>query len=181
MLIGVVSRFVEQKGLSLLIEALPGLLARGVDLVLLGSGEPRYERALAVAAASHPDRVALRLAFDEALAHRIYAGADAFLMPSLYEPCGLSQLYAMRYGTLPIVRATGGLVDTVIDHAPPVITGTGFAFREASASALLSAVDRALAVFRDSAAWRAMVAEAMAKDFSWDAAARAYESVYARL
>ena len=170
-LIGVVSRLSEQKGLDLALAALPALLAEGAQVALLGSGEPVLEQAFTAAAASHPGQVAVRIGYDETLAHRIIAGADIILVPSRFEPCGLTQLYGMRYGTLPLVRRVGGLADTV-DEA------TGFVFDGADADSLVTAARRALLTLREPARWRAMQREAMARDHGWDAAAARYMALY---
>ncbi|HET7825611.1 MAG TPA: glycogen synthase, partial [Anaeromyxobacter sp.] len=179
-LVGMISRLADQKGIDLVVAALPELLARDVQLAVLGTGAPAYEDAFRRAAADRPDRLAAHLGFDEALAHRIEAGADAFLMPSRYEPCGLNQMYSLRYGTLPIVRAVGGLEDTVEDF-DGWMHGTGFKFRDYTPSALLLGVRRALDTFRDRRAWRALVLRGMAQDFSWDRSARSYEALYRTL
>jgi starch synthase len=176
-LAAVVSRLAEQKGIDLLVAAIPELLARDAQLVVLGSGERILEEALARAASGRPDRMAVRLGFDEALAHRIEAGADLFLMPSRFEPCGLNQLYSLRYGTVPVVRAVGGLEDTVEDY-DGWAHGTGFKFRDYHPAALLLAVRRALDVHRDRRAWRGLVSRGMAQDFSWDRSAASYEQLY---
>lgn len=181
-LLGVVSRLAEQKGIDVLFGAAAVLLARhDVQLVVLGNGAPRYEAALLDLAARFAGRVAVHIGFDEGLAHRIEAGADLFLMPSRYEPCGLNQLYSLRYGTVPVVSATGGLADTVVDYDPTTGEGTGFTFRPCAEGPLLDAVERALAIRRDPAAWARLVAAGMAQDFSWDRSARAYRDLYARL
>ncbi|HEY0840955.1 MAG TPA: glycogen synthase, partial [Vulgatibacter sp.] len=178
MVIGIVSRFAAQKGFDLLLEALPRLLEREIAFAILGSGEKRYEHWFERAAAQWPGRVGLRMGFDEALAHRIYAGSDAFLMPSLYEPCGLGQLYALRYGAVPMVRRTGGLADTVEPAARG--GGTGFLFDGFSADSLLAMIDEAHVTFADRQAWRGLQERGMSKDFSWGAAARSYEAAYRR-
>ncbi len=178
-LFGVVTRLVEQKGCDLLAAILPALVERGAQLVLLGAGDPAYEDLFRNAAARWPAHVGARIAYDNALAHKIEAGADMFLMSSRYEPCGLSQMMSLKYGTVPIVRATGGLEDTVIE-ADPKQGGNGFKFREYDAGALLAAVDRALALYRNARAWQALVRRGMAADYSWDAAARQYLEVYRR-
>ncbi|MDX1374796.1 MAG: glycogen synthase GlgA, partial [Burkholderiales bacterium] len=154
-LIGMIARLVEQTGVDLVIDAAPGLLRAGAQLAVLGQGEARFEQALRALAAQHPGSVAVRIGFDEALAHRIEAGADLFLMPSRFEPCGLNQIYSLRYATLPIVHRTGGLADSVRDpeEAPPD-AATGFVFDVPEVDALLGALRRALAAFRDPAAWR---------------------------
>jgi starch synthase len=179
-LLGMISRLVDQKGIDLVVAALPDLLARDVQLAVLGSGSHAYEDAFRRAAADRPDRLAARIGFDEALAHRIEGGADAFLMPSRYEPCGLNQMYSLRYGTLPVVRAVGGLEDTVEDF-DGWMRGTGFKFREYSPQALLLAVRRALDTYRDRRTWQALVLRGMAQDFSWDRSARSYEALYRSL
>lgn len=170
-LFGVVSRLSEQKGLDLVLGALPALLADGAQLALLGSGDPALEAAFSAAAAAHPGQVAVRIGYDETLAHRIVAGADVILVPSRFEPCGLTQLYGMRYGTLPLVRRVGGLADTV-DEA------TGFAFDAADAESLTATARRALLTYREPARWRAMQLEAMARDHGWGAAAARYIALY---
>ena len=178
LLIGMVTRMAAQKGLDLVLEALPRLLEGGAQLALLGSGEPHLEAAFAAAQAAHPGRVAVRLGYDDAMARTIYAGADTFLMPSRYEPCGLGQLIALRYGTLPIVRRTGGLADTVKEADPAHRTGTGFGFDAFDADELVAAVARAAAVHRQPAQWSALVHNAMTEDFSWGASAREYATLY---
>ena len=173
-LIGVVSRLTHQKGLDLLPELAPALAALPVQLAILGSGEPALEQAFAALAADRPRQCAVRLGFDEGLAHRIEAGADMFLMPSRFEPCGLNQMYSLRYGTPPIVRATGGLADTVTDGLD------GFVFHEPSPAALLAAIDRAVAVWHDPAAWQQLQRAGMSRDLSWRGPAQRYAEVYAR-
>ncbi|MBI3028779.1 MAG: glycogen synthase GlgA [Candidatus Rokubacteria bacterium] len=177
-LVGMVTRLVEQKGLTLVLDALPGLLAEGVQLALLGSGEPALEQAFGDAAAKHAGRVAVRLGYDAGLARRIYGGADCFLMPSRYEPCGLGQLISLRYGTIPLVRWTGGLADTVKEFDPAKQAGTGFGFAPFTHEALLECARRALAVFRQPRLWQRLMRNAMAEDFSWEASAREYVSLY---
>ena len=178
LLIGMVTRLAGQKGLDLVLETLPRLIDEGVQLALLGSGEPHLEAAFTAAQAAHPGRVAVRLGHSEETARRIYAGADAFLMPSRYEPCGLGQLIALRYGTLPIVRRTGGLADTVKEVDPARRAGTGFGFDAFDADELLEAVRRAAAAHRQPALWSALVHNAMMEDFSWGASAREYVTLY---
>jgi starch synthase len=173
-LIGIVSRFTRQKGADLLAEAAAAILAEDLYIVAFGTGDPEYEESFLGLAASFPGRVAVRIGFDNATAHRIEAGADMFLMPSHYEPCGLNQIYSLRYGTVPLVRATGGLDDT-IDRE------TGFKFAEYSGTALLTAVREAVCAFSNPAAWREMMLRGMAKDFSWKTSAAAYSGLYRRL
>lgn len=175
LLLGMVSRIVGQKGFDILVPALDQILEMPVELVILGDGDPAIEEALEAHARRHPGRLALRFAFDEGLARRIYAGADAFLMPSAYEPCGLSQLYALRYGALPVVRATGGLRDTVQDGE------TGFVFEAYEAEAMVRAIARAVSAFGRSESWEAMVERGMREDHSWDRSAAETESVYAEI
>jgi starch synthase len=174
-LLGVVSRLADQKGIDLLIDALPAALAQGWNLALLGTGDPALEAALLAAFAAHPDRLGGRIGYDEGLARRIYAGADALVVPSRFEPCGLAQLIAMRYGTLPVARATGGLVDTIDDGR------TGFLFAAAEAPALTAALSRARVAHDDHDRWRGMQATAMATRFDWERAARAYDDLYGDL
>ena len=179
-LIAMISRLVEQKGIDLLVAALPELLPRDAQLVLLGGGEASLEQVLVQAAAARRDRMAVRIGFDEGLAHRIEAGADVFLMPSRFEPCGLNQMYSLRYGTVPVVRAVGGLEDTVEDY-DGWNAGTGFKFRDYTPAALSLAVRRALELHRDRRAWRALMARGMAEDFSWERSAASYEALYRTL
>lgn len=180
-LFAVVSRLSAQKGLDLVLGALPALLEGGAQLAVLGNGEAGLEAAFSAAAAAHPGRVAVRLAYDEALAHRMIAGADALLMPSRFEPCGLTQLYALRYGTVPLVRQVGGLADTVVDAHEAALRedrATGFVFGPATAEALAEALARALGAWRQPALWRRLMLRAMAQDFAWSAAAGQYMALY---
>jgi starch synthase len=172
MLIGTVGRLVHQKGIDLTIEALPQLMQQPIQFVTLGTGERALERALRAATARHAGQCAAMVGYDEALAHRIIAGADAFLMPSRFEPCGLSQLYSLRYGTVPIVRRVGGLADTVSDGK------TGIAFEADDAQALADSVARAHALYRQRAAWRKLMCAGMRQDFSWRHSAREYLRLY---
>jgi starch synthase len=184
-LLGVVARLAEQKGIELIIKATPALLEDGAQLVVLGDGDPRYQEELRHLARRFPGRVGLLVGFDEGLAHRIEAGADAFLMPSLYEPSGLNQLYSMRYGTPPVVRATGGLADTVTDATPQTLaagTATGFRFVAFHADAFLETVRRALALYRERPHdWLRVVGAALRQDWSWDRSAAEYERLYQRI
>jgi starch synthase len=180
-LIGLVSRLTDQKGFDLIAAAIEWLLQLDVSWVMLGSGERRYEDLWGAAAATFPGRVSATIGFDERLAHLIEAGSDMFLMPSRFEPCGLNQMYSLRYGTVPIVRATGGLDDTVQDYDPSSGEGTGFKFRDYTPPALLGAVERALATFRRPEAWRRIQQAGMRLDHSWDASAREYVKVYRAL
>ncbi|MBI3898281.1 MAG: glycogen synthase GlgA [Gammaproteobacteria bacterium] len=176
-LLGMVGRLVEQKGIDLVLDAWPRLAEQPLQLVVLGSGESRYESAWRLARERYPDQLAVRIGYDEALAHQIEAGADMFLMPSRFEPCGLNQLYSLRYGTVPIVRRVGGLADTVIDIA---IDGaaTGFVFEDASADALTTTVQRALRLYADKRAWQTLALKGMQQDMSWQKSARKYIALY---
>jgi starch synthase len=183
-LLGLVSRLTSQKGLDLLLGALPGLLRRGGQLALQGTGDPALEAAFVAAAQAHPGAVAVRIGYDEALAHRLIAGADAILVPSRFEPCGLTQLYGLRYGTLPIVRRVGGLADTVVDANEEAVQAgraTGFAFDAATPAALDAAIQRAIAAYADPARWKTLMLRAMAQDFSWAGAAQKYMALYRSL
>jgi starch synthase len=177
--VGLVSRMTDQKGFDLLGASLGDLLSLDATFTLLGSGDARYERQWTRLAAEHPDRLAARIGFDEPLAHLIVAGADTFLMPSRFEPCGLNQMYSLRYGTVPIVRATGGLADTVTNYNLKTRRGTGFTFEDYTPRALRETVQRALRLFReDKTGWRALQAAGMREDHSWDVSAREYVKVY---
>lgn len=179
---GIVSRLTAQKGFELVAEALPVVLHRqDVRLVVLGSGEERYQSFFTSLQRSFPGKVAYATGYDEALSHSIEAGADLFLMPSRYEPCGLNQMYSLRYGTVPIVRRTGGLADTVQEWNGRTGEGTGFLFDEFKGEALLDAIARALGVWRDEQAWSALMQNGMAQDFSWEKQVRQYETLYQRL
>jgi starch synthase len=180
-LIAMISRLTVQKGFDLIEEILDSLLERDVQIVMLGSGEPRFEDFFLAAAARYPKQVAVEIGFNEPLAHQIEAGADLFLMPSLYEPCGLNQMFSLKYGTIPVVRAVGGLKDTVQDYEAESQSGTGFVFQRYDSGALLAAIDRGLAVYRDKQAWTALRRRAMAMDFSWDRSAKLYDGLYRQL
>jgi starch synthase len=173
-LLGVVSRFTGQKGSDLIAEIGPDLFKNDVYLVALGSGEAQYEQAFRQLESAWPDRMGLCIGYDDGLAHRIEAGADSFLMPSRYEPCGLNQIYSLRYGTPPVVRATGGLEDTIDET-------TGFKFRELSSAALLDAVRRACAAWEDRDCWTERMKRCMSRDFSWKRSAREYSDLYQQL
>jgi starch synthase len=210
-LIGMVSRMVDQKGFDLIAEVAEELPRLDATFLVLGTGEPRYEELWRALAARHPDRIGARIGFDEALAHLIEAGADIFLMPSRFEPCGLNQMYSLRYGTVPVVRAVGGLADTVRDYEPlwrmrrgggPLVPAkpgdgpggavfepsdgplepsdgpTGFVFQEYTPEALMHALGRALAVFKDQGEWRALQTAGMGQDHSWDRSAQEYVKIY---
>jgi starch synthase len=180
-LIGMVGRLVEQKGIDQVLAALPSLMQRPVQLAVLGSGDAGYENALRAAARRYSGRLALHIGYDEALAHNIEAGADMFLMPSRFEPCGLNQLYSLRYGTIPIVRRVGGLADTVIDATEKNLKtarATGIMLAGAAAEDLIAAVDRALVLFRDARRWKRLMLAGMRQDFTWRHSAAEYLRLY---
>jgi starch synthase len=177
--IGIVSRFAGQKGFDLIEQVAPDLLAEDLAIAVLGAGEPKYEKLLRELAKAYPAKVGVRVAFDNVLAHKVEAGADIFLMPSRYEPCGLNQIYSLKYGTVPVVRATGGLDDTIDAFDPATGRGTGFKFQAYDGSALLRAIQQALSIFRNEpAAWRRIQLNGMAKDFSWQVSAVEYAKLY---
>ena len=179
--LAIVSRLAAQKGLDLVEAMLDQLLQEDVQLVLLGTGDKRYEHLFAAAALRYPKRIGVRISFDEALAHKIEGGADIFLMPSRYEPSGLNQLYSLKYGTIPVVRATGGLKDSVEEFDEVSGTGTGFLFEPYSGEAFLGAINHALAAFRRKTDWTILMRNAMAMDFSWTRSASEYVGLYNRL
>jgi starch synthase len=180
-LLGMVSRLTAQKGFDLVEKIFDQLMARDLQMAILGAGEERYEEFFRRAGERFSKKVGVRVGFDEALAHQIEAGADIFLMPSLYEPCGLNQMFSLKYGTVPVVRAVGGLRDTVENFDPEQWTGNGFVFGPYEPPALLAAIDRALRAYRDKKAWTALRRRAMSKDFSWERSADAYGSLYRQL
>jgi starch synthase len=175
---GSISRLTDQKGFDLVLGALPELIAEDMQYVILGSGDAAIVQNLVELAAKHPKKLAVRIAYDETLAHRIEAGCDLYVMPSRYEPCGLNQMYSLKYGTPPIVRATGGLDDTIVDHEARSRTGTGFKFEAYAPRALAAAWRRAHAAYANRAEFEGLRLRAMAQDFSWSAAAGAYAELY---
>lgn len=177
-LMGIVSRFVDQKGFDLIAQAAGDLMKENIALAVLGSGEPAYEKLFKGMAEKYSTRVGVKIGYDDTLAHKIEAGADIFLMPSRYEPCGLNQIYSLRYGTVPVVRATGGLDDTVQNFSAKTQQGTGFKFEEYEGSALLGSIRAALKANRDPKVWRTIQANGMGKDFSWKASAATYVALY---
>jgi len=180
-LLTMISRLAEQKGVDLLLECIPHWLQKGYQLAILGSGEPAWEAMLQRLAAERPEQMYFFAGFDEKLARKIYAGGDIFLMPSRFEPCGLGQLMAMRYGNIPVVRATGGLKDTVTDYAQGKTQATGFAFAEANPAAFRDAVSAAVEVWGKPENWKRIVNNAVSRDSSWDASASAYLELYESL
>jgi starch synthase len=177
-LLGLISRLAEQKGFDLLVEAAPKILERGVQVVILGTGDALYQEKLEALAQLYPDQMRLVLAFDLELAQQIYAGSDFFLMPSRFEPCGLGQLIAMRYGAVPVVRYTGGLADTVQEYDPNNNTGNGFLFGPYEPAHLIGAIDRALAIYARPDHWQQLLRINMQRDYSWQAAALSYIDFY---
>lgn len=180
-LFSLISRLAEQKGIDLVLEAMEGLLQRDIQFVMLGTGEGKYEDAFKNLAARYPGKVSSNIRFSDVLAQKIYAGSDMFLMPSLFEPCGLGQLFAMSYGTVPITRTTGGLVDTVKHYSKDNPSGSGFQFQDYVASGLVWAVERALEAYADKEAWAQVVHNAMSTRFSWDKSAQEYIEVYKKI
>jgi starch synthase len=178
---GLISRLVEQKGIDLILECLPEMVAMPMQFILLGSGEASFEQRLQNFAHLYPEKIAVTFGYDENLAHLIEAGADIFLMPSRFEPCGLNQLYSQRYGTIPIVRETGGLADSIEDALPESLannTATGISFHQASPGALMEAIKRAMILFDNKEIWRGLQYNSMSKDFSWRNSAMQYLALY---
>lgn len=179
--IGIISRLASQKGFDLIDEIMDELMKIPLQLVVLGVGDKKYHDLFEKAARRHPGKVGVALRFDEGMAHLIEAGSDMFLMPSRYEPCGLNQIYSLRYGTVPIVRATGGLDDTITEFHVSTGHGNGFRFTRYDSAELLKAIHRAIGLFADTAAWRRLMKNGMAQDFSWETSARKYIQVYRSL
>jgi starch synthase len=177
-LIGMITRLADQKGLDLVAEAAGRLFSMDLSMIILGTGEKKYHRLLTRLAERYSKRIAVNLTFDESLAHRIEAGADMFLMPSRFEPCGLNQLYSLKYGTVPIVRAVGGLADTVEQFDELTLEGTGFLFSEYSSDALVLCVRSALDLYSKPSLWRKCILNGMGKDFSWENSAKEYLKIY---
>jgi len=180
-LLAVISRLAPQKGMDLVAEALDAMLALDSQFVLLGTGDAALHKAFEAAKGRHRSRIGLKLGFDVALSHKIEAGADMFLMPSRYEPCGLNQMYSLAYGTVPVVRATGGLDDTIQPFDPTTGKGTGFKFAGETSQALVETVQAAVAVYRKPDQWRRLIRNGMACDFSWERSAREYEDLYRQI
>lgn len=180
-LAGVVSRLVDQKGIDILLEAVEGMMKMGLQFILLGTGDERYHKVLRELARKRRERCSIHILFDAKLAKRIYAGSDMMLMPSYYEPCGLGQMIALRYGTVPVVRATGGLADTVEPFNPVTEKGNGFVFEAYRSAALLEAIEKAAACYKNPSLWAKLVRNAMESDFSWAASAKKYFQVYKSL
>jgi len=180
-LMGIISRLADQKGFDLIGEAIERIAEQDMHMVVLGTGQLKYHELFQGMSARYPDKIAVKLGFDNRLAHQIEAGADMFLMPSKYEPCGLNQLYSLRYGTVPIVRATGGLADTIADYDIGADSGTGFVFTEYSSAAMMTAIERALVVFSDSERWQRLMVRDMLQRWSWEESARKYMGLYDRI
>ncbi|MBZ5704000.1 MAG: glycogen synthase GlgA [Acidobacteriia bacterium] len=179
--IGIVSRFAAQKGFDLIAQVMDRLAREQMIVVALGNGDKQYEEMFLRLQKQFPQKIAVKVAYDNALAHKIEAGSDMFLMPSRYEPCGLNQIYSLKYGTVPVVRATGGLDDTIEPWDARTGKGTGFKFSEYSGEALLLTIRQALQAFRDRGSWQVLMRNGMAKDFSWNASAREYVRIYERI
>ena len=180
-LLTIVTRLSEQKGVPAILEALPRLIDREWQFALLGTGSPELETQVGQLAKAHPERVAAFIKYDDVIARMLYASGDIFLMPSLYEPCGLSQMFAMRYGNLPVATATGGLADSIRDYSADPQTATGFLYAQKATAGLVQAVSLALDVFQNKKAWQVMQTNAMATDFSWATSARKYLEIYKSL
>jgi starch synthase len=183
-LLVVISRLSDQKGMDLLLSVMPSVIAQGGQLALLGSGQRSIEDAFAALAEARPNHVAMHIGYSEELAHRLQAGGDIVLMPSRFEPCGLTQIYAMRYGTLPVVHRTGGLADTVVDATYDALllgTATGFLFEQPTASAFQWSIERAIGIYRHPDQWARLQATAMRQEFGWDRSAAEYLDLYRSL
>jgi starch synthase len=180
-IVGIVSRFVPQKGFDLILQVADRLALEDLILVVLGSGQKEYEDMFRRLSKQFPQKVAIKIAYDDSLAHKIEAGSDVYLMPSHYEPCGLNQIYSLKYGTVPVVRAVGGLDDTVEQFDPRTLKGTGFKFREYTGEAMLETLRAAVALYRgNQPAWQTLMRNGMAQDYSWTNSAREYVKVYER-
>jgi len=177
-LIGIISRLADQKGFDLIAEAIDQIMALDLQFVLLGIGDEKYHLLFQKIRRKYPQKAGINLTFDNRLAHLIEAGVDIFLMPSRYEPCGLNQLYSLRYGTIPVVRETGGLADTIQDYEPESGRGTGFVFRNYNSQEMLRAIKRALSLFQDRISWEKLMIRAMGEDFSWEKSAEKYIHLY---
>ena len=180
-MIGIVSRFAAQKGFDLIAQVMDRLAREEMIMVALGAGDKPYEEMFQRLNKQFPNKIAVKVAYDNAIAHKIEAGADMFLMPSRYEPCGLNQIYSLKYGTVPIVRATGGLDDTIEPWDARTGKGTGFKFTEYTGEALLITIRQALLAYRDQSSWQTLMRNGMGRDFSWGASAREYGKIYDRV
>jgi len=180
-LIGIISRLADQKGFDLIAKASRAIMAHDLQMVVLGTGQKEYHELFLKLSSLYPEKIAARLGFDNALAHQIAAGADIFLMPSRYEPCGLNQLYSLRYGTVPVVRATGGLADTIEDYKLESDSGTGFVFRDYTAEYMMDALERALVLYADSGRWRGLMVRGMGQRWAWEGSAHKYMELYEKI
>jgi starch synthase len=178
--IGIVSRFAAQKGFDLIAQIMDRLAREEMIVVALGAGDKPYEEMFLRLNKQFPNKIAVKVAYDNAIAHKIEAGADMFLIPSRYEPCGLNQIYSLKYGTVPIVRATGGLDDTIEPWDARTGRGTGFKFSDYTGEALLATIKQALLAYRDPSSWQMLMRNGMSRDFSWGASAREYGKIYER-
>jgi len=179
--IGMISRLVDQKGFDILAEAINTLMALNIQMVILGIGDEKYHKLLQDLAKKHPDKISVNLKFDDPLAHLIEAGSDMFLMPSKYEPCGLNQMYSLKYGTVPIVRKTGGLADTIVDFVQDPVNGNGFVFEAYESKALIKAVKNAVETFKQPKVWQKLMKKGMKQNFGWQVAADKYIKLYSKL
>jgi starch synthase len=179
--VGMISRMAAQKGYDILSQAIPDIMKLDIQFTILGSGQPKYERMMLDAARMYPDKMGVFIGFNNKLAHIIEAGADMFLMPSRFEPCGLNQMYSMRYGTIPVARRTGGIADSVIDVTQKPIVGTGFLFNDYTSDKLYDTIVRAVSAYQDSKKWKKIMLRAMGEDFSWDVSARKYLELYKKI
>jgi starch synthase len=177
-LIGLMSRLVEQKGIAQAVATIPWLAEAGAGIAVLGEGDPSYEFEIARLATLRPDRIAIRIGYNNELAHLMQAGIDYLMMPSIFEPCGLVQMYALRYGSIPVVRGVGGLADSIVDYATDPDNGTGFVFHSPDPGSLQAAVHRAMSVYRHRPVWNELRRRAMAQDFSWRLSAEKYRKLY---
>ncbi len=179
--IAMISRLVEQKGFALLKEAAESLLKKDIQMVILGEGDKKIEQMLLSLMKKYPKKLSVKIGFDEILAHQIEAGADMFLMPSLFEPCGLNQMYSCVYGTIPIVHAVGGLADTIKEFSPKTAQGNGFTFVKFEAGAMLKAIDKALVTYQNKEQWMGLIKNAMSSDFTWSKSSKQYDGIYRAL
>ncbi|RPJ08057.1 MAG: glycosyltransferase, partial [Deltaproteobacteria bacterium] len=173
-----ISRLADQKGFDLLAEIIEELFSLDIGFVLLGTGEQKYHDLFAQIGRKYPDRAGIRIAYDDRLAHKIEAGADLFLMPSRYEPCGLNQIYSLKYGTIPVVRATGGLDDTIVSYDPETGAGNGFKFARYDGNEFLEQIKTAVRTYHQSEHWKRLLRNAMTADFSWQRSAQSYLELY---
>jgi len=179
--IGIISRLADQKGFDILSQAMEELMSMNIGIVVLGTGEKKYHDLFAELAKKYPKKLGVKITFDNKIAHKIEAGSDMFLMPSKYEPCGLNQIYSLKYGTIPIVRATGGLDDTIQDYDPKTGDGNGFKFKEYSSQVLLAKIKESAKIFSNKKEWKKLVQKAMQQDFSWERSAKRYVELYEKV